>query len=115
MRTLRDAPVAAADAVEPLVPRVRAVVDELRAVGLEVRLTVTGTDVAPPAGIGQLVERVVRETLINVLKHDSAGQATVDIAIDDEISVRVGVPRHAQDRPEGLAGARLASTGFGLQ
>jgi signal transduction histidine kinase len=82
---------AAADpAPQPSLSRLDAVLDELRAGGLQIELRVTGQ----PAELPQLVDvsavRVVQEALSNVLRHAGGAATTVEVAYaSDRVTVTV--------------------------
>jgi signal transduction histidine kinase len=90
-----------------------ALVEEIRAAGTPVRLTVTGEARNLPAAAGLAAYRVVQEALTNVLKHAGAGaEAHVELEWRrDDLTVRVtddGIGRAADDdgRGRGLQGMR---------
>ncbi len=78
-------------APQPGLADLSSLVESVRSTGLPVRLTVTGTAPAQPAGRELTVYRVVQEALTNTLKHGGKGAtATVDAAFaPDGITVTV--------------------------
>jgi signal transduction histidine kinase len=64
---------------QPGLGEVDALIGRVRAAGLTVTLTVTGTALALPPGAGLAAYRVVQEGLTNVLRH--AGQASASVAV----------------------------------
>jgi signal transduction histidine kinase len=69
----------AAFSPQPGLAQVRALVDRVRAAGLPVELSITGTCVLPP-GPNLAAYRIVQEALTNVLKH--AGQAKTAVRVE---------------------------------
>jgi len=87
-----------------------ALVDRVRATGLEAELTVTGIRRALPPGLDLAAYRVVQEALTNVIKH--AGQAHT--AIQVEYRPRQLLITVADDgRPADAGGARGLPTSAG--
>ncbi len=85
--------------LDPLITRVRAA-------GLAVTLTITGTPASLPAGVDLAAYRVVQEALTNSLKHASGASATVRVDHGpDELRVEV--------TDTGGAPGPTASTGTG--
>jgi signal transduction histidine kinase len=70
---------AAALRPQPGLGEVDALISRVRAAGLTVTLTVTGTALALPPGADLAAYRVVQEGLTNVLRH--AGQASASVAV----------------------------------
>lgn len=99
-----------ADGARPRVDDVPVLVDQVRAGGLPVTLTTSGTPRSMEAGAGLAVYRVVQEALTNVVKH--AGPATpTEVTLDwgaDELEVAV------RDRGPGGARPSLPRGGHGL-
>ena len=78
-------------APQPSVADIAALVAEMRAAGLPVRLTSSGSSEALEAGVGLTVYRVVQEALTNTLKHAGPG-TPVEVTIErTPSSVRVRV------------------------
>jgi signal transduction histidine kinase len=65
---------------QPGVDQVPALIDRVRAAGLDAKLSITGTRRVLPAGLDLVAYRVVQEALTNVLKH--AGPARTAIHIE---------------------------------
>ena len=63
---------------QPGIGQVRALVERVRAAGLTVELTITGTRELPP-GEDLAAYRVVQEALTNVIKHAGAARAVVSL------------------------------------
>jgi signal transduction histidine kinase len=74
----------------PSLSRLEAVLDELRAGGLEIELRVTGEPVELPQLVDVSAVRVVQEALSNVLRHAGGAATTVDVAYaPDRVTVTV--------------------------
>jgi signal transduction histidine kinase len=65
---------------QPGLDQVPALIDRVRAAGLEAKLSVTGTRRVLPGGLDLAAYRVVQEALTNVLKH--AGPARTDVHVE---------------------------------
>jgi signal transduction histidine kinase len=103
-----------AHAPAPCLADLAALIDDVRAVGLPVVLTVTGAEAAVPPGVELSAYRVVQEALTNVLKH--AGPVDeVEVRLDHEPG-RLAI--EVVDDGRGLAaaavGPRLEGPGHGL-
>ncbi len=79
----RDPDVSAALSPQPTLERVKELVDEVRAAGLPVTLTVGGVRGDVPAGIDLAGYRIVQEALTNVRRHAGAAETTVRIGYAD--------------------------------
>jgi signal transduction histidine kinase len=88
---LHDRPAAPALAPQPGLRQVAELVDQVRAAGLPVTLTLTGDLDRAPRGLELAVYRIVQEALTNTLKHAGPGaSASVAIACDPaEVIVEV--------------------------
>lgn len=95
--------------------------EETRATGLRVDLTVTGATVALPAGLDLAAYRIVQEALTNARKHGGPLLSVVAVTVsyqDGEIDLRVvddGADADpARPRASGRSGAQPAMPGHGL-
>src|SRR5438105_472449 len=76
---------------QPGLDRLDALLDRVRAAGLEVRLSVEGPPRELPASVGLSAYRIVQEALTNTLKHADARHARVAVRYEDgglEVEVR---------------------------
>ncbi|MEV7082293.1 sensor histidine kinase [Streptomyces sp. NPDC093516] len=114
---------------QPTIEALPALVDAVRATGLDVDYEVSGPEVALPAGYHLTVYRVVQEALTNTVKHAGATRARVRLLWEEEpgrLHVRVcddgpggtgqapaGPPVAAEGSGHGLLGMRerIAATG----
>jgi signal transduction histidine kinase len=104
---LRDPVADASLAPQPGVGRLDALLEQVRAAGLPVELTVEGEPRRLPPGIDRSAYRIVQEGLTNTLKHAGPAHASVRLRYDDralELEV-LDDGRGPQDAGEG---------GFGL-
>ncbi len=70
---------------QPSLSRLDSLVEQMRASGLPVELTVVGAGTGVPPGVGLSAYRIVQEALTNVLKHAGPGaRAEVDVAFGAE-------------------------------
>jgi signal transduction histidine kinase len=69
---------------QPGLDRLDALLDQVRAAGLDVRLSVEGPPRELPAGVGLSAYRIVQEALTNTLKHADARHARVAVRYGDE-------------------------------
>lgn len=102
---------------QPGLVRLPALVDEVRAAGLDVVLRVEGEPVALPPGEDLSAYRIVQEGLTNVLKHAGATRAEVTLrwsagALEVEVADDGGGGRHVET--DGTVVAVLPSSGRGL-
>jgi len=75
---------------QPGLDQVPALIDRIRAAGLEAKLSVTGTRRVLPAGLDLAAYRVVQEALTNVLKHVGPARTDVDVEYRPcELRIRV--------------------------
>ncbi|MGW7664860.1 sensor histidine kinase [Streptomyces sp. NPDC054756] len=94
-------------APQPGLDQLDVLVDRVRATGVPVELTVTGTPAPLAAGPGLAVYRVVQEALTNVVKHAVGARVTVSVghtpeAVRVEVSDTGGTPA----APAGPGGGR---------
>jgi signal transduction histidine kinase len=80
---LRDPVAGASLAPEPGVDRLDALLEQVRAAGLPVELTVEGEPRRLPPGIDRSAYRIVQEGLTNTLKHAGPAHASVRLRYDD--------------------------------
>jgi signal transduction histidine kinase len=99
-------------APQPGLARLDALLEQVRAAGLHVDLTVEGEPRELPIGLDLSAYRIVQEALTNILKHAHASKATVHIRYEpDAIELEVvddgrgPAPDEAQ-RGEGIIGMR---------
>jgi len=94
-------------APQPGLERLDELVDQVRAAGLAVAVSVEGGPRPLPAGIDLSAYRVVQEALTNTLKHARASRAQVALRYsDDELDVEV--------RDDGEGGGNGDGSGLGL-
>ena len=98
-------------APQPGLDQLAPLVDRVRDAGLPVRLAVTGTPRAVPAGEALAAYRVVQEALTNAVKHASGASATVTVHYgEEELRVEVadtgGRPTGSGGSGRGLLGLR---------
>ncbi|MFC5178750.1 sensor histidine kinase [Nocardioides taihuensis] len=102
----------AALAPQPGLDRIDALVADLRAGGLDVRLSTSGTPGPVPIAVGLAAYRIVQEALTNVIKHASPCRAEVRLDWSDEaveVTVTDDGPGTGSAGPgagRGLAGMR---------
>ena len=94
-----------------------ALVDQVRAAGIAVTLTVRG-DVRPlPQGLDLAAYRIVQEALTNCLRHSGATRATVTVTHGDGVRLEVvddgAGPSRPPDAGHGLVGMRERVTVYG--
>jgi len=104
---LRDPATGASPAPQPGVGRLDALLEQVRAAGLPVEMTVEGEPRRLPPGIDRSVYRIVQEGLTNALKYAGPAHATVRLRYGD-----LAVELEVLDDGRGAAGA--GSGGFGL-
>jgi signal transduction histidine kinase len=74
----------------PGLARLAALLEQVRAAGLPVELTIEGLRAALPSGLDLTAYRIVQEALTNTLKHARASQARVTLRYGiDELAVDV--------------------------
>ncbi|MCY1137131.1 histidine kinase [Actinoplanes sp. Pm04-4] len=84
-------------------------VEQSRAVGLPVRLTITGDESTPSPAVQRTVVRVVQEALTNVHKHAPGAATEVTLAYADE-----GISVEVVNERSGRSPRELPSGGAGL-
>jgi len=94
---------------QPGLAQLAALVDRVRATGLDAQLAVSGVPVTPPADVGVAAYRIVQEALTNVVRHAQA--RTVKVGLDYAgRSLTVSVT----DDGRGAAGPGRTAPGFGI-
>ncbi len=107
LAVLRDTEGDAATTPQPSLARLDDLVADVRGSGLAVDLVETGTGRDIPPGVDLSAYRIVQEALTNVLKHASAGSATVRLDYGaDELRLSV--------RDDGVGTSASNGTGHGL-
>jgi signal transduction histidine kinase len=100
----------------PGIDQLEALVEKVAAAGRDVRMTVSGTPVPVPPGVGVSVYRIVQESLSNALRHAPGAAATVALTYDDTppaVRVRVENGPSPADPPAGdRPGARHGLVGM---
>ncbi|MBC2903602.1 sensor histidine kinase [Streptomyces cupreus] len=96
-------------APQPGLAQVPALVDRVRATGVPVELTVTGTPAALPAGADLAAYRVVQEALTNVVRHASGARVRVTVEHTGD-----GVRVEVSDSGGTAAGVGVPEGGRGL-
>ena len=90
-----------------------ALVEEFRAAGMDVRLTVAGDPRALPPAIGLALYRVAHEALANAVRHAPGAAVTVDLAAGPPARLRVA-DGGAAGRPPSQVTAAAPGTGHGI-
>jgi signal transduction histidine kinase len=91
---------------QPGLAAVDTLLDQLRAAGLPVTLTVEGHPCPLPAGVDISAYRIVQEALTNALRHAHANEATV--------IVRYGDPLQLEISDDGVGVSANGGAGHGL-
>ena len=116
LAVLRDTEGDAATTPQPSLARLDDLVADVRESGLDVELVEVGEDRDVPPGVDLSAYRIVQEALTNVLKHASAGHATVRLDYGaDELTLSVrddGVGERGLERHRPRSG-RDPGTGRG--
>ena len=106
-----------ARAPEPTLARLPALLDEVRAAGLDAELTVVGSPRPLPSGVELCAFRVVQEGLTNALKHADGDAAQVSLRyLDDALEVEVldcGSSAGSGSGGYGLVGIRERVAAYG--
>jgi signal transduction histidine kinase len=90
-----------------------ALVEEFRAAGMDVRLTVAGDPGALPPAVGLALYRVAHEALANAARHAPGAAVTVDLAAGPPARLRVA-DGGAAGRPPPPATGAAPGTGHGI-
>jgi signal transduction histidine kinase len=108
-------------APQPTLGELEALIEQVRAAGLEVELEIVGEQPALPPALELSAYRIVQEALTNTLRHAAAQHATVTLRFEPE-AVSVDVVDDGSARPSanggngrGLIGMRERVTTFGGQ
>jgi signal transduction histidine kinase len=95
---------------QPGLDQVPALIDRVRAAGLDAELSVTGTPYPLPPGLDLAAYRVVQEALTNVIKH--AGTARTAVHVDYcPCELRITVADDGQQAGIGLAAGQPPGPG----
>jgi signal transduction histidine kinase len=87
----------------PGLDRVRQLLDDVQAAGLDVRLDVEGDPVHLPAGLDLSAYRIIQEGLTNALKHANAKHACVKVAYGrDHLEVTVRDDGRSRTAPDAV-------------
>ena len=105
-------------APQPTLSQLRHLVDQVRAAGLPVELSIEGSPVALPPGVDLSAYRIVQEALTNALKHAGPARARVRLAyspeaLDLEVSDDGAGAADGGDGGHGLVGMRERVTVYG--
>ena len=105
-------------APQPSLARLGALLDQVRAAGLDVELTVEGEPRELPASLDLSAYRIVQEALTNTLRHAQARHASVVVRYADEtIEVEIvddgTAPASDRDGGQGIIGMRERAALFG--
>jgi signal transduction histidine kinase len=92
---------------QPGLAQLPALVDRVRGIGLDARLTGTGTPFTPPADVGVAAYRIVQESLTNVVRHAQARAAWVRLEYAER-SLIVSVT------DDGQGPSRPGTPGYGI-
>src|SRR5215472_16837145 len=87
---------------QPGLDQVPALIDRVRAAGLEAELSVTGTQRALPSGLDLAAYRVIQEALTNVLKHAGPARPAVHVAYRPR-ELRINVSDDGRPADSGVA------------
>ena|SRR5436190_3278597 len=110
---LRDGGEQGTERPQPTLADIPALVDESRAAGMAVALSVVIGEAEIPDGVGRTAYRIVQEGLTNARKHAPSAAVTVAVALEPDGALRVGV---VSRRPVGAAvgGGAPPGSGSGL-
>ncbi|ROP43757.1 sensor histidine kinase [Pseudokineococcus lusitanus] len=106
-----DGPAPAPERPQPSAQDLPALVEEVRARGLDVRLAVVGTPATLPATTGTTVHRLVQEALANVVRHSAAAGARVVVRW---VAADGATPGHVEVEVVDDGPARTGTSGSGL-
>ncbi len=115
---LRESDEALALAPQPSLARLDDLVDQVRAAGLPVELTIEGDPVELPPGIDLSAYRIVQEALTNALKHAGPAQARVSLryrpdGLDVEVADDGAGTANGDGSGHGLVGIRERVSVYG--
>ncbi len=94
-------------APQPGLGRLDALVEQVRATGLEIALEVEGAPRPLPAAVDLSAYRIVQEALTNTLKHARAAHATVRVRYGPELDLEIGDDGAGGESNGGTGGSGL--------
>jgi signal transduction histidine kinase len=99
---------------QPGLSRLPALVERVRAAGLDVRLAVGAMPPELPSGVDLAAYRVIQEALTNVLKHAGASPTTVSVAVRDGDLIAEVADAGPQGGAQPAAARPMPGSGRGL-